>query len=343
MKSSISVRKRRGFTLVELLVVIAIIGVLIALLLPAVQAAREASRRTQCTNHLKQLGLAVQNFADAKKKLPPGKVVEAASNCTSTPTNYSNWAIEILPYIEELALYDRYNFSQTNSNSANRPVTQKIVPGMICPSDPNNSRLGSPANGPSQDFATGSYKGVSGRGYFGSPTFQAFFDSAIAKDGDLRLRDRGPLFVIDTNGANCPVPNMTRTPLRWRQVTDGASKTLLIGEYTTVSTLDRSAFWANSYYGMNLGSILLRAACIANPNCSIDEAAFSLDPDYDLCSAKLGSGTPCNRTFAGLHGGGGSINFVLCDGSVQSFSVEMNLHILAAMATTAGAETNVSP
>ena len=331
-----------GFTLVELLVVIAIIGVLIALLLPAVQAARESARRTQCVNNLKQLGLAVQNFADGHKKLPNGKVVEALDSCTSgPPTPYHNWAIEILPHIEETALYDQYHFDQLNSSNGNKPVTQKILPGMICPSDPNNSRVGIPQNGPQQDFATGSYRGVSGRGYYGSPTSgQAFFDSVIATSNDLRLRDRGPLYVIDKKGVNCPIPNMNRSALRWRQIVDGASKTLLIGEYTTISTLSRSAFWANSYYGMNLGSIVLPGACIANPNCSIGNASFSLDPDYDLCSEKLGSGTPCNRVFAGLHGGGGSINFVMCDGSVQTFSIEMDMHVLAGMATTAGAETS---
>ena len=81
----------RGFTLVELLVVIAIIGILVALLLPAVQAAREAARRIQCTNHLKQIGLAIHNFHDAHKKLPPSRM----------PCNHGTWASEIWPYLEQ--------------------------------------------------------------------------------------------------------------------------------------------------------------------------------------------------------------------------------------------------
>src|SRR5262245_2461930 len=109
-----------GFTLVELLVVIAIIGILIALLLPAVQAAREAARRTQCSDNLKNMGLGCQAYAAAKRALPPGKLVDD-NNCTNDPTEYSNWAVEILPFVEELPLYQRYHFDQTNDSGGNLP------------------------------------------------------------------------------------------------------------------------------------------------------------------------------------------------------------------------------
>src|SRR5438067_9724665 len=89
--------RRLAFTLVELLVVIAIIGVLVALLLPAVQAAREAARRTQCTNHLKQLGVALHNFEGAKKSLPAG------SGYTRVEPK-GNWVVAILPYMEETSI-----------------------------------------------------------------------------------------------------------------------------------------------------------------------------------------------------------------------------------------------
>ena len=101
-KASLGVR--RGFTLVELLVVIAIIGILVALLLPAIQAAREAARRTQCSNHLKQLALAAHNFHDTYKALPP------IVNHTEGPTFF----MHILPFIEQQALYDLYNGGATN-------------------------------------------------------------------------------------------------------------------------------------------------------------------------------------------------------------------------------------
>ena len=95
---------RRAFTLVELLVVIAIIGILVALLLPAVQAAREAARRTSCTNNIRQLGLALVNYHDAHKTLPFGSGYLNARTGT--------WVSAILPYMEEQSLYDRFDFNR---------------------------------------------------------------------------------------------------------------------------------------------------------------------------------------------------------------------------------------
>src|SRR5438105_83839 len=92
---------RSAFTLVELLVVIAIIGVLVALLLPAVQMAREAARRTQCSNHLKQLGLAAQNFNDTKGALPPARL--------GNNGNWLTWAVVMLPYVEQQNFYQLWN------------------------------------------------------------------------------------------------------------------------------------------------------------------------------------------------------------------------------------------
>ena len=162
---------RRAFTLVELLVVIAIIGILIALLLPAVQSAREAARRSQCSNNLKQLSLGVLSYESAKKKLPPGKLTAGLA------LDYTNWAIEILPYIEETSLWSQYNFSKVNSQlgtlliPGNEQVTQAQLKGMQCPDDQNAGQLIAPEVDPSagaqagRKWATGSYRGVGGRGY----------------------------------------------------------------------------------------------------------------------------------------------------------------------------------
>jgi prepilin-type processing-associated H-X9-DG protein len=208
---------------------------------------------------------------------------------------------------------------------------------MNCPSDPNGARRGTPQAGPSGPFAVGSYKGVSGRGWHPMAGNSAFFDSTNAANGDLSLKDRGPLFVVVMNRVNCAASMMSRSPIKLAQITDGTSKTLLIGEYTTTSTLDRSGFWANSYYGMNLASVSLPPDCKSNPNCNGNAYNASLDPDYDKCSI-TGTKHVCARTFTGMHGGGGAVNFAYCDGSVRRVMNTIDLRLLGALATTAGDE-----
>jgi len=126
------VNRQRGFTLIELLVVIAIIAVLVSLLLPAVQQAREAARRTQCRNHLKQLGLALHNYHSSQNVFPPGYVAGAAYPAT---TNGWGWCAQLLPQLDQGPLYDTINFSLAVENSANLPVWSVTLPGLVCPSD----------------------------------------------------------------------------------------------------------------------------------------------------------------------------------------------------------------
>src|SRR5690349_22458600 len=104
---------RRAFTLVELLVVIAIIGILVALLLPAVQSAREAARRMQCQNNLKQLGLALHNYHDTNQSFPPCMSFDKdVSDISNTPNYRANWVIRILPFCEQQNLYNAFDFTQ---------------------------------------------------------------------------------------------------------------------------------------------------------------------------------------------------------------------------------------
>lgn len=120
----------RAFTLVELLVVIAIIGILIALLLPAVQAAREAARRGQCANHLHQIGVAMHNYHSTHGMLP-----FACGNWNSVPRT-GTWAAFLLPYLEQQAVYDQFDFNVEMRDPKNAQVVQSIIPTYICPSDP---------------------------------------------------------------------------------------------------------------------------------------------------------------------------------------------------------------
>jgi prepilin-type N-terminal cleavage/methylation domain-containing protein/prepilin-type processing-associated H-X9-DG protein len=133
-------RRLAAFTLVELLVVIAIIGILVALLLPAIQAAREAARRAQCTNNLKQIGVGLQNYADTKKTFPGG-------SSYTHPTARSNWAVDLFQYIEEQAIADQLDatkgFNDTTINSSgqsNQTVAGNVIVNVyICPSDARSS------------------------------------------------------------------------------------------------------------------------------------------------------------------------------------------------------------
>jgi prepilin-type N-terminal cleavage/methylation domain-containing protein/prepilin-type processing-associated H-X9-DG protein len=132
------VQHRRGFTLIELLVVIAIVGIMVALLVPAVQQAREAARRSQCRNNLKQIGLALHNYHASHNTFPPGYVAGAACPATS---NGWGWCAQLLPDLDQTALYNSVNFQLPIEDPANVPALSTTLPGILCPSDQTGSGL----------------------------------------------------------------------------------------------------------------------------------------------------------------------------------------------------------
>jgi prepilin-type N-terminal cleavage/methylation domain-containing protein len=140
----------RGFTLIELLVVIAIIAVLIALLLPAVQAAREAARRMQCTNNLKQIGLALHNYENTNGALPPTTIVLFASPTATSPYFTCEWGViaRIAPYLELGPLYSSMNFDFTYDRPPNTTVCGLTVGVVICPSEPRSAPVVEVGKGP---------------------------------------------------------------------------------------------------------------------------------------------------------------------------------------------------
>src|SRR5947207_6325917 len=160
--------RRKAFTLVELLVVIAIIGVLVALLLPAVQMAREAARRTQCANHLKQLGLAAQNFHDIRNFVVPARV---SNDATDANLNWVTWAVLLLPFVEQQNYYSQWDITRAYEQH-NVQVTRQGVPVYFCPSRRKSTAAFSndTPNGGLSDFASCGGRGPNdGVNAFGVP------------------------------------------------------------------------------------------------------------------------------------------------------------------------------
>src|SRR4051812_14899547 len=172
--------RRAAFTLIELLVVIAIIAILIGLLLPAVQKVREAAARAKCMNNLKQIGLGLHNYHDATGAFPVGH--EIRNRPDAGHDNYfANWAILILPFVEQDALFRRYDNTKKNRDAANEAVRITPVPVYTCPSDPNTGQIGlpwtRPANGASNTtdrYANGSYRGMSGKCHKSDPSMPGY-------------------------------------------------------------------------------------------------------------------------------------------------------------------------
>ncbi|MEM1186837.1 MAG: DUF1559 domain-containing protein [Planctomycetota bacterium] len=212
---------RRAFTLVELLVVVAIIGVLTALLLPAVQAARESARRTQCQNHLRQLGLAIVAFESQHGALPIG-CVDCQLPPPTFPPKLIGWQVSTLPFLEQQELFDRFDFTAAAHAAANRPVIAARLGQMLCPSTDAAAVVSDHPvwrGGGFSDYA-GLY-GVEGDGH----------DSPDADD--LQTLRKEALGVM-----------LYATPTALHEITDGASHTAAVGEML-IRRQGNEAEWAN--------------------------------------------------------------------------------------------------
>lgn len=336
---------RHAFTLVELLVVIAIIGILVALLLPAIQAAREAARRMQCANNLKQISLAMHNHHDSKKAFPPGVVLAGDKGVVSGAGSFSNWGLEIMPYAEDDSLRKLYNSKLLMAAAAQKDVREAYVDIYQCPSDLPSALL-FPASGPDDGnirYRTSSYRGNAGRNTVaGTSTW--YLGEAL----DLvSITWRGPLHAVvrkDTtwvpSDANGKVLKQLH-PESFKDITDGSSKTMLLGESTNISTdtggvdKTRRSLWAYSWGNYNLGQALAR------PGLSDDWLFYG---DYDRCSNTPGLGYPlrmCPPAWYAFHPGG--MNVALCDGSGGFVNFDIEARIFAYMATLAGGETESDP
>ncbi|HEX3599660.1 MAG TPA: DUF1559 domain-containing protein [Lacipirellulaceae bacterium] len=219
--------KSRAFTLVELLVVIAIIGILVALLLPAIQAAREAARRTQCLNNLKQMGLAVLNYESSNRFFPRGRWnLDPADTGKHTVTdrpaaksNDASWAVIVLPFAEEQSIAAQYSLKKEWFNLDNRPSISSALKIFVCPSVPEVSRPDIVFNTDPKP-AAGDYgcsNGVGRNAWIAHAELGAY-------PGDVSGGEDNPQVIGVMTKA------LLRQPCRVKDITDGTSKTILIAE-----------------------------------------------------------------------------------------------------------------
>ncbi len=315
-------RRRRGFTLIELLVVIAIIAVLIALLLPAVQAAREAARRIQCVNNMKQIGLAMHNYVSSQGSLPPGRIWSPTTGAGSFPTIYSGapntpWFVMMLPHFEQQALSSSFNFILGSEGVPSNPVAGLIANSTVaatllgsfqCPSDtPSNFQIPTSFAGgqlSSFVFTKGNYavawgNTTWGQNYAGSLSAQ-YLQSAFGHNGNIGFNS----------------------------ITDGTSNTVFMGEVVQGAINDvRGLVWDPIAGG---SSFMTRYT----PNGQLDYLGLVTGGDQiepSFCTNDPVHNLPCvgqatdNTAFSGTrsrHSGG--VNSLMGDGSVRFIKNTIN-------------------
>jgi len=290
-------QQRPGFTLVELLVVIAIIGILVALLLPAVQAAREAARRMQCTNNLKQLALANHNYHDIYKTFPPNHIFSVAA-ANAQNTEGWGWHVLILPQMEQQPLHDqlavtKYTLTDTlaglNPALPNPlPLLQTEIKGFVCPSDSNKF---APLVHTSRHFGGGVGTNAGGWGNWQPSATNYMSSRGMRNNNQINVNN-------DTHGMFMGVLSV-----KLRDVLDGTSNTFLIGERDTIFC--RSGTWIGVRNPRGNGT---RGFYYNTANCRV--LLNSPDPPFAWNSRE-----GCSEGFSSLHPGGA--NFALADGSVR--------------------------
>jgi prepilin-type N-terminal cleavage/methylation domain-containing protein len=320
--------RRRGFTLIELLVVIAIIAILIALLLPAVQQAREAARRTECKNKLKQLALACHNFHDTFNYLP---------HCLydgqfSTSSRGYSWIAMMLPQLEQENLQEIFrmgvgkNTRTMNTTVGGVRIRQNILTAVRCPSDVAPELGSSIANGFSANggSAVTSYKGVTGSNWaWGGLNISNPGGSNHGLDRGNGLFDRvGQVVTYNTTTSQMDATtNASNHKHRFRDATDGMSNTFMIGESSNQISQHTGA-WVHFNH--------VSGTCAHPPNYKQSNGNIWGVGDWGR-----------NYTFHSYHAGG--VQFALGDGTVRFVSDNITLQVYRDLSTRAGNETAQLP
>ncbi|QDU31482.1 hypothetical protein ETAA8_66400 [Anatilimnocola aggregata] len=298
--------RARAFTLVELLVVIAIIGVLVALLLPAVQAAREAARRMSCSNNLKQYGLALQNYHDTMLAFPYG-----GTNGISKNRDLS-WQLRILPFMEQNNIYTQVDWNSSYNSAANYLVGHMFVKGSVCPSQ-TALRSGSSGEKSATETLPGfttHYYGINGPQGTNVKTGQTYTDHALSTAGHGDIAADGVLNPYES--------------ISMAAVTDGTSNTFLVGEISFQKALQPT--------GSHSLRIWTRGGGAGNTTSSTKNIEFPIN------STVYTSATPNfnDISFGSNHPGGAQ--FGLTDGSVRLITANIDMSIYKAMASRSGGE-----
>ena len=319
-------RQRPGFTLIELLVVIAIIALLAGLLLPAVQASREAARRAQCANHLKQIALGMQQYHDIQGTLPPGK-----KGCC-----WGTWLIFVLPQVEQQALFNAYNFAGNNRPGqpvgfdldlryfgvANRTVTSTRLDVYLCPSDGTNAPVEVAVGGGTLACTSQNYAGNFGN------TFQIQTDLPGVRFGGAPFADAGsPL-------ADQSLP--ARPTVNLRELTDGTSGTLLLSEVVVGQGADLRGF---SWWGDAAGFETHLTPNSTEPDVLADADYCLNRPPNPPCAGR----TPqILDVYAARSRHPGGVNCAFADGSIHFLKNSIQPAVWQSLSTTHGNEVIAS-
>jgi prepilin-type N-terminal cleavage/methylation domain-containing protein/prepilin-type processing-associated H-X9-DG protein len=316
MKCRIASARVRAFTLVELLVVIAIIGVLVALLLPAVQSAREAARRMSCSNNMKQVALGLHNFHDTYLRFPHGVYDNMDQTGAFGPDPYGttqdrrSWFHDLLPFIEQSPLFEKFDaYMKTGAGALNFPDRHTVVKTMSCPSDPLTPKV----------------KTYVGPGW---TEHQGFSGNLITLASSTYFNPGGPANSADLDGIFYAV-----SKVKMAEITDGTANTAFVSE----TVLSQDHVWHDirgRYHNPVHGGVLFSTRL--PPNSPVPD-------QFNWCSPQPAKRAPCINTTTEMflvtrsyHPQG--VNMAFADGSVRFMQQNVTLAVFQSYGTRNGGE-----